>query len=47
MLHRLKVIQRRESGTVSFSRTWIEYENGFGDLQTEFWLGKKNLHPFN
>ena len=29
---------------VSFDRTWDEYEKGFGDLNTEFWYGLKNIH---
>ena len=29
---------------VSFSKNWAEYENGFGDLNTEFWYGLKNMH---
>lgn len=35
---------RRESGIVSFDHNWLEYENGFGDLETEFWLGKKDIN---
>lgn len=38
------MIMRRESGTVSFGHNWLEYENGFGDLDTEFWLGKKDIN---
>ena len=29
---------------VSFRRTWVEYENGFGNLSTEFWYGLKRMH---
>ena len=29
---------------VTFDRTWAEYETGFGDLNTEFWYGLKNIH---
>ena len=35
------VIQRRFDGTVPFNRTLAEYENGFGDLSSEFWYGLK------
>ena len=38
------MIMRRESGIVSFDHNWLEYENGFGDLDTEFWLGKKDIN---
>ena len=39
------VIQRRlPNGTVNFTRNWKEYENGFGDLNGEFWYGLKNIH---
>ena len=29
---------------VYFDRKWDEYEKGFGDLNTEFWYGLKNMH---
>lgn len=29
---------------VGFHRTWDLYENGFGSLNTEFWLGLRNIH---
>lgn len=38
------VFQRRINGSVDFFRDWASYENGFGDLQGEFWLGNKYLH---
>ncbi|KAL7867471.1 hypothetical protein SRHO_G00088550 [Serrasalmus rhombeus] len=33
------VLQRRTGGQVSFNRNWKEYENGFGDLKRDHWLG--------
>ncbi|XP_052072294.1 fibrinogen-like protein A isoform X2 [Mytilus californianus] len=38
------VFQRRETGEEDFNREWIDYENGFGSLRKEFWLGNSNLY---
>ncbi|XP_071804826.1 microfibril-associated glycoprotein 4-like [Asterias amurensis] len=37
------VFQSRQDGSVGFNRTWAEYQSGFGDLHTEFWLGNDAL----
>ncbi|VDN41838.1 unnamed protein product [Gongylonema pulchrum] len=38
------VIQKRIDKAVYFAnRTWSEYEDGFGDFQTSFWLGLKKV----
>ena len=29
---------------VNFNKNWNDYENGFGDLETEFWYGLKEMH---
>ncbi|CAC5418165.1 Fibrinogen C domain-containing protein 1 [Mytilus coruscus] len=35
---------RRRDGSVNFTRNWREYEEGFGDLDNEFWLGNKLIN---
>ena len=38
------VVQRRKDGSVDFNRPWLEYEEGFGNLDGEFWYGLRLLH---
>ena len=39
------VIQRnKKNSLVNFNRNWTDYEEGFGDLNTEFWYGLENIH---
>ncbi|CAB1449298.1 unnamed protein product [Pleuronectes platessa] len=38
------VIQHRIDGSVDFDQTWEKYEEGFGDLEKDFWLGLKKIH---
>ena len=41
------VILRRKPDVlqqINFTRTWDEYVHGFGDLNTEFWYGLRNIH---
>jgi len=36
--------QHRFDGSVSFTRNWEEYKEGFGDGEGEYWLGNELLH---
>ncbi|KFB47584.1 AGAP011197-PA-like protein [Anopheles sinensis] len=38
------VIQYRFNGFLDFNRNWTEYENGFGNLNQEFWFGLEKIH---
>ena len=39
------IIQRnKKNSQVNFNLNWTDYEEGFGDLSTEFWYGLKELH---
>eukprot|EP00795_Rhopilema_esculentum_P011936 gene11936-2505_t len=38
------VFQRRVNGSLSFEKTWQQYEKGFGDPSGNFWLGLEKIH---
>ena len=39
------VIQRnRKDSPVNFNKKWVDYEKGFGDLNTDFWYGLEEMH---
>ena len=39
------VIQRNRKGsTVNFNMKWADFEEGFGDLENDFWYGLKAMH---
>ena len=38
------VLQRRKDGSVDFNRGWNDYEKGFGNLSSDYWLGLASLH---
>lgn len=35
----MQIIQSRSNEGISFNKTWLEYKNGFGSLNSDFWLG--------
>ena len=41
------VIQRnKKDSLVNFSKNWTDYDEGFGQLTTDFWYGLEEIHCF-
>ncbi|XP_067296621.1 microfibril-associated glycoprotein 4-like [Pseudorasbora parva] len=38
------VIQRRMDGSVNFYQPWNKYKRGFGNVQSEYWMGLENMY---
>ncbi|XP_062597034.1 microfibril-associated glycoprotein 4-like [Saccostrea cucullata] len=38
------VIQRRVEGSTDFNKTWNEYKDGFGSVNSSYWLGIDVIH---
>ncbi|CAC5403454.1 unnamed protein product [Mytilus coruscus] len=38
---------RRMDGSQNFNKKWVEYENAFGDLSREYWLGEKKYAKYS
>ena len=38
------VFLRNAYGLVTFNKTWIEYKNGFGNVEYDFWLGNEFMY---
>ena len=40
------VIQKRFDGSIDFNRSWSDYKNGFGNANSEYWLGNEFVHQY-
>ncbi|CAH1780318.1 unnamed protein product, partial [Owenia fusiformis] len=38
------IIQRRMDHKLSFDKKWMEYKNGFGDINANYWLGNDKIY---
>jgi len=38
------ILRSKKDNLVNFNKNWADYEEGFGDLNTEFWYGLENIH---
>ncbi|KAJ8019180.1 Tenascin-R [Holothuria leucospilota] len=39
----VQIIQRRVDGSINFTRDWTDYNDGFGFLNADFWIGNEKL----
>ncbi|KAL8574588.1 hypothetical protein ACOMHN_061588 [Nucella lapillus] len=37
------VLQRRQDGSLNFKQNWVQYQDGFGNVAGEHWLGNDNM----
>ena len=33
----------RRNSSLNFNRTWAKYKHGFGDVNTDHWIGKEAM----
>ncbi|XP_011196327.2 ryncolin-1 [Zeugodacus cucurbitae] len=38
------LVQRRQDNEIDFYRNWNDYKTGFGNMETNFWIGLDKLH---
>ena len=38
------LLRNRQGSEIDFVGDWVDYENGFGDLETDFWYGLRKMH---
>ncbi|XP_053676968.1 ryncolin-1-like [Anopheles nili] len=38
------VLSRRFDGSLNFTRDWVDYRDGFGTVEGEYWLGLEKMH---
>ena len=41
------LFQRRVDGSTNFTRNWNDYKDGFGNVNSEFWLGNDKIYQLS